>query len=80
MASAADRRAAEDRPFYVWRGQGSGIELDPVDVLAPVAEELVEVRLRDGGVVRSTDLGEPRLPRLWRERVGGEEGEGVLGG
>ena len=69
------------QPVLRHERERSPSKLDPVDIFAPVREQLVEVRLRDRGIVRPADLGEPFGARCFGlERVGWEEGERVDAG
>ena len=78
LVSGLDERA---KPVLRHEREGSSGKLDPVDVFAPIREQLVNVRLRDGGIVGPADLGEPFGARCFGlERVGWEEGERVGAG
>ena len=67
----------EGAQSVLWHeGKRAASEFDAIDVLAPVLEELVEVRLGDRRIVRATNFGEALPARcLGLERVGREERE-----
>lgn len=49
-------------PLLRHKRERSSGELDSIDVLPPVAEELIEIRLCDGCVVRPPDLCDALRP------------------
>lgn len=67
------------QPFLRHQREGATSKLDAIDILAPVAEKLVEVCLGDWSVVWPADFSETYSARFGRERVGRKEGEGVSG-